>query len=278
MILVFKRFWIKLKTWSTQRISFTVAGVTRNFLNFVVAYTASVTALWLAHWQGKGTVTCRTYLIIYGGSGLLVIINYFREYLSNLGRERRKLAKDIIFKFTSSAIAKLKDCYKQPESNKSFEEATLRFIERTVKELYPASFDKDIEITANLMEFDEQSGMLVLTSFGTFGDDRKIKLSLNVDQQHPLPGAPEAFVFDQIVYIPDTYDETVRDHFKPNRPYHCIISIPLCNSDRPFGVLNIDSNETNGFGNTEYISKEILPTIKPFVRLLELRSQLYHSN
>lgn len=78
------------------------------------------------------------------------------------------------------------------------------------------------------------------------------------DIKDGIPGASEAFLSGNRKLIADTADPAISQHFPPNPPYRCILSVPARimnvregnvviggNQDMIPGVLNIDGSEPN---------------------------------
>ncbi len=130
------------------------------------------------------------------------------------------------------------------------------------------------EICANLMVKKENPLRLDLMYFGTFMSGRK-KITLPVNPESLIPGAPEAYFFRKTMYVNNTMSDKFRKFFDEAKPYRCIISIPILDKEEhPFAILNIDSDIPDQFIGKEFIDQKIIPTINPLVLLINLEKDL----
>lgn len=70
----------------------------------------------------------------------------------------------------------------------------------------------------------------------------------NTRRTHPIrdgiPGTSRAVLSNTPQLVRDTQAEEVREHFRENRPYRCILSIPVSLGEQtPIGVVNLDGTE-----------------------------------
>lgn len=187
----------------------------------------------------------------------------------------------IIYKAIGGAVDQLVEIKSEGIENPKYYFSTiLSYIEKVVKAiLVDASSGKlnsnSVVIGANLMVFHRSTSKLELKYFGTVMAGRE-KISLNVDQNSPKPGAPAACARERIIYINDTHSEKYREFFDLDKDYRSIISIPIRNpKDGVTAVVNIDSNIPEHFGSDEYIRTRIIPKLDPFIGLISLEKESF---
>jgi hypothetical protein len=130
-------------------------------------------------------------------------------------------------------------------------------------------------LSANLMIYDKRAGVLALEQFGTRLQGRK-KLTLQVSKDITRPGAPQAILKGETVYIEDTHADRYVAFFDTSKSYRSIVSVPIeLESDQYAGVINIDSPTPNHFRSSEFVKTEILPVINPLLRLIRLNRDIF---
>ena len=134
------------------------------------------------------------------------------------------------------------------------------------------------EISSNIMVVDRKRKKMSLEYFGTFKGGRE-KISLPIECQNPLPGAPAAYCQRKAVYIENTLDPQYNGYFKETKPYRSIISYPIredpqSENGKVIAILNIDSDLPDQFVSGDFIAKRIIPQVKPFIALLLLQQDL----
>ena len=131
-------------------------------------------------------------------------------------------------------------------------------------------------ISSNLMVgADDQA--LELRYWGTRHSDRE-EIRLPIDVKDPLPGAPAAYRSRNVIYIHDTHAEPYCQHFDIERPYRSVLSIPIPYSKtggpQPHAVLNVDSDEPDGFVSEVFVRDHVLPALRPWLVLLAMERRL----
>ncbi len=190
-------------------------------------------------------------------------------------KEEQIRGSKIIYDCIGGAIDQLIQFKAVDEGDKDrFINDLLRYTEKIVfLVLRDHGFDEG-EICANLMLLRE-GNTLDLAYFGTFLHGRE-RLQLIIDPDNLLPGAPEAYYYKKVMYIPNTTSRKYKQYFDENKPYRSIISIPIFNLEKDvFAVLNIDSDRPRQFISKDFINKKILPSITPLISLLQLEKDLF---
>lgn len=202
--------------------------------------------------------------------------NYF---VNNLGDSRNKkiiTSEEITFKCISGAIEQLSQADKFDASHhKLYVIEALKYIESVTQIMVKQLGYPEGTICANLMVKKEGCNQLGLKYFGTFLDGRDYKKVLDINENKPDPGAPEAFVSRRPVYIANVHAPELNGYFKNPINYHSILSIPIIGKDNNvLGIINVDSTIKDQFGSEDVIEKIIIPKIKPFIKLIKLEKQL----
>jgi hypothetical protein len=212
-------------------------------------------------------------------SGIAISIAYLRERVVATGKERKVIKGRLIFQLLSGLITQYKEYKGKSHAERvAYLAQVLRFAEKAVEAVLRESGYPVGEICSNVMVLSPSGDKLSLEYFGTFTSGRE-KITLPVDCKHPLPGAAAAVCQRKVIYIENTLAPEYGGHFREDKPYRSIVSIPIkenprVEDSRIIGVLNIDSDIPSQFVSVDYIRKRILPSIEPFIMLLNLDDDL----
>ena len=206
------------------------------------------------------------------GSSVLLIITYFLNKLRDWRKNRRLGGDKIIYDIIGGAVQELMDLHiKNPLKRDRYTIEILSDIEKVIESIFKSDGINVGTLCANLMVRDGDH--LKLTEFGTKFQDRD-KPKIELDVENPLPGAPEAWVFGKVIYIENIRSEKFSPYFKENFKFRSFISIPIQNDGTVFGILNVDSNIEKQFKSEDYLAKNIMPKISPFLSLLSFEREL----
>lgn len=212
------------------------------------------------------------------GAFLLVALNYLREHVNTWRTDKELQAEKTIYAIIGGAIEELNEFKCNPSNeNPKYVYEILKYVEHAVFVVLKTYSITPNSLSANLMLVENDPLCLSLKFFGTkLAGRKRIKIPINLED--PLPGAPEAFVLNKMIYIDNTQNEKYKPYFDPTKDYRSIISIPIMDSatEKVYAVINIDSPEPNQFESKEFIEKKILPKIHTLILLFSLERNLFN--
>lgn len=265
----------------TKRRSFTLLDIWGFFLNFALVYIVLTLGLYFSkildlHPGQK--LTTGQWNIIFLGSLPLVAFTYLREMYITNKKERQIKERKLTYDCIGGAIEQLIEIKVQKahplELKIHYVTELLKYMEKVILLVLKEYGINTGEICANLMIKKENPLRLDLMYFGTFMSGRK-KITLPINTEDLIPGAPEAYFYKKTMYINNTMADNFRKFFDETKPYRCIISIPIFGLDEhPFAILNIDSDVPDQFIGKEFVDQKIIPTINPLVLLIKLERDL----
>jgi len=264
-----------------KRRSFSLLEAWGFFLNFALVYIVLTLSLYISkklELQPNQKLTTAQWNIIFFGSLPLVAFTYLREMYVTRKKERQIKERKLIYDCIGGAIEQLIEIKSQKshplDVKIHYITELLKYMEKVVILVLGEYGINAGEICTNLMIKKENPLRLDLMYFGTFMSGRK-KIILPVNTDALVPGAPEAYFYRKIMYINNTMSGNFRKFFDENKPYRCIISIPLLDAEEhPFAILNIDSDIPDQFDGKEFIDQKIIPAINPLVLLIKLEKEL----
>ena len=240
--------WKRISLYMSRKVPSSKWDTMRHIFSFLIFYTINAVALYLAQMQNFTTEQkfgAKQWEIVILGALILVILYYLHSYFKNKNREEKLKSADIGTHLIGGLIHKLLLLLQGNESEGTFTEALLRVVERWVKNILSLDGINGIEIVANLMVYSPETKTIDLLYFGTHAQDRH-KIKLPIEKERYIPGAPTAFIYNEIVYIPNIHDEKFKNFFNTNSPYKSIISIPIRDeNNNPWAILNIDSTKAS---------------------------------
>lgn len=208
------------------------------------------------------------------GPIVLTAFTYFKEEKAKATTKNNLFDHKVIFEMTSSAIQKVFNLIGQNNhnNNENYLKDQLQYLQKTVEIILKEhNIDRGI-ISSNCMI--ATGNNLALESFDCDSIKRK-KITLPIDQNRILPGAPEAFIKGEVVYVPDIRSNSISHHFPKNSNYLSFFSIPISDiHGNIFAVLNIDSTKKNQFKNIGFINNKIIPAITPIISLIQLEHDI----
>jgi len=268
----------KINDFVKKRHSLTILDIGQFLLNLTIVYVIFTGGLLLSKWfdlQPNQTFTDKQWRIILLGSLPFVFFTYFREMYITSKKERQIKERKIIYDCIGGAIEQLIEIKSRSlEVRIHYITELLKYMEKVVFLILKEYGTSTGEICANLMMIKENPLRLELMYFGTFLSGRK-KITIPVVADVLVPGAPEAYSFHKTTYINNTMSDEFRKFFDENKPYRCIISIPISDTEgHIFAILNIDSDVPDQFVAKDFIDQKIIPTINPLLLLLKLEKDL----
>lgn len=272
----------KIGDFVRKRHSLSVLDIIHFAVNFTIVYVVFAGSLYLSKrldLPPDGELTLAQWGIILFGSIPLVAFTYVRELVITRRKERQIKERKLTYDCIGGAIEQLIEIKTRSlDVRIHYITELLKYVEKVVFLVLREYGISTGEICANLMQKRENPPRLELTYFGTFLSGRK-KITLSLSPKEMAPGAPEAYCYRKTMYVDNTTSDKYRRFFDQTRPYKCIISIPVLDSEgEPFAILNIDSDIPNQFVGKDFIDKKIMPTINPLVRLLILEKDLIVNN
>jgi hypothetical protein len=206
------------------------------------------------------------------GSLILEIITYFLNKFRDWRKNRRLGGDKIIFDIIGGAIQELMELHiNSPLKRDRYVIEILHNIEKVLESIFKADGIELGTLCANLML--REGNHLKLTEFATKFQDRD-KPQIDLDELNPLPGAPEAWVLNKVIYIEDIKSEKFAQYFQGDFKFKSFISIPIAIDGMVIAIINIDSNIVKQFKSNEYIAQNIMPKISPFLSLFNFEQGL----
>lgn len=270
------QFFKKLKLWIYKEYSVSTVGLIKFVLLFIGSFFFYYTPIYLSI---RLTLTEGTKFTFFQwwssalAAFVMVVLNYFWDIFRDK-RKNKKIENDkIVYDLIGGAIQELHDIKSnKPNENGHYIDEILVFIEKVVFTILHSSGTLCGILCVNYMEKEEDH--LKLIKFATKFQDRD-KPNIPLDEENPLPGAPEAWVYKTPIYVNDIDSPKYKEYFKGSFKFKSFISIPVMNDGIVFGVINIDSTIKDQFGNDDYIVKKILPKINPLLLLFVFESELF---
>ena len=179
------------------------------------------------------------------GAFLLVVISYFGDNYRDRVKNKTIESDKIIYDCIGGAIQELHEIkINKALDNNHYIDEILVYIEKVIVSIFKATGTPCGTLCVNFMV--KEGNYLVLTKFATkFQDRDKPKILFN--ENEPLPGAPEAWVFKKTIYINDIENDKYKSYFQGVFKFKSFISIPVLNNGIVFGIINIDSNIKDQF-------------------------------
>lgn len=204
---------------------------------------------------------------------VLVVITYFRDNYRDKKKNNLIVSDKIIYDCIGGGIQELYELKDKDGKEKGhYITETLNYIEKVTFAILRAH-NKDVgQLCVNIME--NIDGKLKLTKFATKFQDRT-KPAIELDLSKPGPGAPFAWVNNQVIYVADISLPQYKPFFDGDFKFKSFISLPLEIDGTVIAIVNIDSNLLNQFESNEFISKFLIPKINPFLLLLRFDKDLF---
>jgi len=253
----------------------------KSFNNFLVILVSAI-PIYIAIINKGGCnffdISCPTkenWTVVIIGALALSGLNYLKEKSIAKKKQEIIVGKKISFDLLEMAIEYIASCNTRSRIEKrNCICEILKVIESSInlvlKELGLTNLENEEKICANIMVKKTNPDRLVLKFFGSRWGGRE-EMTLQLDENNIMPGAPEAFFYDKVVYINNTMRRKYKHFFNEEKPYRSIISIPIHGKNNNIcAILNIDSDEPDKFGSKDIINKKILPTLKPYRSLFKL--------
>lgn len=202
---------------------------------------------------------------------IVILLQWLVRYLRSAQERKRRERYDRLLPYLISGA--VEDIYRTPPASLEKTRLILQRIESVTRAVLEDAAQGAV-LTANIMrhipisETNRVEGLdLNRSGWGTRPSDR-VDICLPIAEG--IPGAPEAYLTNQVVYIPDTKAKKVRQHFE-GKHYRSIVSIPIYTLDENKairGILNIDSTVAKQFHGIDFIKEDLLPKLDPLVKFL----------
>lgn len=199
-------------------------------------------------------------------AAVLVTLDELRTYLQKTSSSNEESIDSLV---RNLYVAAIEETYNEDGTHPDPIKSLLQRIENAVVAIVGAEAARS-SVSSNLMVYERRSDApdkLVLKRWGNMLPDR-VTIELNVDET--LPGAPAAFVKRKVMYVDDTQSNKFRTFFE-GKKYKSIVSIPVARLNLEHelcGIINIDSSRANLFRSEEFIEEELIPRLKPIVNLI----------
>jgi len=253
----------------------TVWSVIKFFLNGIFTYSIFAISFYISlilNLPQKQHLTSEQWAVIFIGSLILLFITYFLNKLRDWRKNRRLSGDKIIYDIIGGAIQELMELHvNKPAERARYTIEILNNVEKVIESIFRADGIEVGTLCANLMVLEGEH--LKLIEFGTkFQDRDKPQVIYNGD--NPLPGAPQAWAFNKVIYIEDIRSDKFISYFRADFKFRSFISVPMANDGIVFAILNVDSNIEKQFKSDDYIAKNIIPKINPFLLLFSFEQEL----
>jgi hypothetical protein len=275
LILKIEKIYDKVRSFFLTNYSLSFWSVIKFFLiaffNFALYFIPFYVTILLSIPENQ-KISSHQWIFILFGSIFMVVVNYFVNKLRDLRKNRRLVGDKIIYDIIGGAIQELRELHIIcPTKRERFTTEILTNIEKVLESIFNTDGIESGTLCANLMIRD--GSHLKLTDFGTKFQGRD-KPQIDFDELNPLPGAPEAWVSNKVIYIDDIKSKKFEKSFAGNFKFRSFISIPVANDGTVIAIINIDSNIEKQFKSDEYIAQKIMPKISPFLSLFSFEQEL----
>jgi hypothetical protein len=269
------QFWNGMVKWIQKNRTYSLGGLlkglSRQFISVAIIYLGFFASIFFRTPLGQPLDTNQLW---WAGiiSICIQILSFIKDRIILSKKEKEVNAfRTTIYNCFAGAIEQLGRIRKEPMAQRNqFITEILKHIEKVV---FTTLRDEDVltgDLCVNYMRYFPDTKRLKLERFGNFVKGRTYR-ELEVDENCPDPGAPNAAIKKKVVYIDDTQSSIYSDYFHETTPYRSIISTPLKDTNgNVFGIINIDSDRPNQFVDQEFITERIIPVINPLTSLLEL--------